>query len=103
MYAGVSGSVGAQKRHPSEDVYKRQVHNGTWELNPKIFVHFKNNIVVERFMLFPDMFQGRLITVKGRKHFFNMGIKVNDVLPHFHIEFKNRLLNTIYLLNGKKF
>lgn len=86
-----------------ESLRNESVHNGTWELNPKIFVHFKNNIVVERFMLFPDMFQGRLITVKGRKHFFNMGIKVNDVLPHFHIEFKNRLLNTIYLLNGKKF
>lgn len=85
-----------------ESLRNEYVHNGTWELNPKIFVHFNNNVIEECFMFFPDMEQGRLTTIKGRKHFFSKGIKVNDVLPSIHAESKNRLLNTIKLLNGTK-
>lgn len=76
------------------------VHNGTWELNPKKFIRFKNGQVQERFMLFPDMTQGHLSTVKSRKHFFASGIKVNDILPCIHSEFKNRLLKTIEITNN---
>ena len=75
------------------------VHNGTWELNPKKFVRFQNGQIQERFMLFPDMTQGHLATVKSRRHFFSEGIKVNDILPTIHCEFKGRLINTIKILN----
>ncbi len=75
------------------------VHNGTWELNPKKFIHFENGQIKERFMLFPDIVQGRLATVKNRKHFFSLGIKVNDILPSIHSEFKSRLLKTIEIMN----
>lgn len=85
-----------------ESLRNELVHNGTWELNPKIFIRIEDAKVQERYMLFPDMSQGRLATVKGRKHFFYEEIKVNDVFPNFHIEFKNRLLNTILLLNNRK-
>lgn len=74
------------------------VHNGTWELNPKKFVRFKNGEVDERFMLFPDMTQGHLSSVKNRKHFFSLGVKVNDILPEIHMEFKRRLLKTIEVM-----
>ena len=71
------------------------VHNGTWELSPKIFIKFKDGMEEERFMLFPDMEQGHLATVKNRKHFFSSNIKVNDILPKIHKEFKMRILETI--------
>ena len=75
------------------------VHNGTWELNPKKYIRFENGQVKERFMLFPDIVQGHLATAKSRKHFFALGIKVNDILPIIHWEFKSRLLKTIEVLN----
>ena len=75
------------------------VHNGTWELNPKKYIRFENGMVQERFMLFPDIQQGHLATVKSRKHFFSSGIKVNDILPCIHSEFKSRLLKTIEIIN----
>ena len=46
-------------------------------------------------MLFPDMDQGHLATVKNRKHFFFSNVKINDILPKLHLEFKVRLLNTL--------
>ncbi len=75
------------------------VHNGTWELNPKKYIRFENGQVLERFMLFPDMRQGHLSTAKNRKHFFSSGIKVNDILPRIHSEYKSRLLKTLKIMN----
>lgn len=83
-----------------ESMRNEVVHNGTWELNPKAYIRFENGKPVERFMFFPDISQGRLATVKGRKHFFGYRTKVNDILPRIHAECKNRLLNTIRLLNN---
>lgn len=78
-----------------EAIRNEIVHNGTWELNPKIFIRLNNYEEVEKFMLFPDMEQGHLITVKNRKHFFYGDKRVNDILPKIHSEFKCRLLNTL--------
>ena len=78
-----------------EAIRNEIVHNGTWELSPKIFIRFKDGMEVERFLLFPDMEQGHLSTVKNRKHFFSSNIKVNDILPKIHKEFKKRMLETI--------
>ncbi|MEE0517732.1 MAG: hypothetical protein UC708_07610 [Anaerovoracaceae bacterium] len=84
-----------------EAIRNEIVHNGTWELNPKIFIRFENEQVQERFMLFPDFTQGHLATVKSRKHFFSSGIKVNDILYQIHSEFKRRVLTTLALINGR--
>lgn len=84
-----------------EAIRNEIVHNGTWELNPKIFIRHANGQVQERFMLFPDFTQGHLATVKSRKHFFSSEIKVNDVLYKIHSEFKRRVLNTVALINGR--
>ncbi|MDO4800946.1 MAG: hypothetical protein Q4A15_02150 [Prevotellaceae bacterium] len=83
-----------------ESLRNEVVHNGTWELNPKVFIRFDNEMPVERFMLFPDTFEGRLATVKNRKHFFGNGTKVNYVFPQIHIAYQRRLLNTVKLLNS---
>lgn len=82
-----------------ESLRNEVVHNGTWELNPKVFVRLENGKVQECFMLFPDMEQGRLASVKNRRHFFSKGIKVSDILPEIHREFQERLLNTIRVVN----
>lgn len=84
-----------------ESLRNESVHNGTWEFNPKIFVKYRDGKVEERFMLFPDMLQGRLATVKSRRHFFSKGTKVNRVLPCIHTEFKQRLLQTLVIINEK--
>lgn len=78
-----------------EAIRNEIVHNGTWELNPRVFIRFKNGEETERFMLYPDMEQGHLATVKNRRHFFSSDRKINDVLPIIHLEFKQRLLGTI--------
>lgn len=82
-----------------ESLRNEVVHNGTWELNPKVFIKVKNETIIERFMLFPDFDNGHLSSVKNRKHFFSSGEKINDILPVIHNEFSNLLLNTIKLLN----
>lgn len=82
-----------------ESLRNEVVHNGTWELNPKIFVKFECGSPIERYMLFPDISQGHLATVKNRKHFFGNGMKVNEVLPKIHIAYQRKLLNTVKLLN----
>lgn len=82
-----------------ESLRNEFVHNGTWELVPKVYVVVENKEVKERFMLYPDFEQGRLATVKNRKHFFSSGIKSNDIMPQIHSEFLQRLLNTVKLLN----
>ena len=75
------------------------VHNGSWELHPKLFVRYVDRNIAERYMLFPDITQGRLATVKNRRHFFGQGIKVNEVLFKIHKEYQTRIFNTVKLLN----
>lgn len=77
------------------------IHNGSWELNPKIFIVFKNGQITERFALFPDIEQGHLATVVNRKHFFNHSNKINDILPQIHINFLSRTFNTVEYFNNK--
>lgn len=83
-----------------ESIRNEVVHNGAWELNPKLFTRFENGEIVERFMLFPDLCEGRLATVKNRKHFFGNGIKVNEVFPKIHRKYKEKVLNTVRFLNA---
>ncbi len=81
-----------------ESLRNEVIHNGTWELNPKVYLVYENEEIVERFMLFPDISQGRLSTVKNRKHFYGTNNKVNNMLQNIHIEFLNRVLKTSELL-----
>ncbi|MBQ9709299.1 MAG: hypothetical protein IJV67_01600 [Clostridia bacterium] len=78
-----------------ESLRNEAVHNGSWEFRPKIFFRVENNAIIERYMLFPDFDEGRLSTLKNRKHFFSSGTKINDALVEIHSEFYKRLLFTI--------
>lgn len=82
-----------------ESLRNEVVHNGTWELNPKVFVRFENDEIKERFMLFPDITEGHLSTVVNRRHFFGEEIKVNDILPIMFKEIRERLLLTVKRIN----
>ena len=76
------------------------VHNGSWELHPKVFLVYEDGRAVERFMRFPDLQNGRLSTVKNHRHFFGHANKVNELLPEIHTQFLHRVNNTIKLLNS---
>lgn len=84
-----------------ETIRNEAVHNGSWELNPKIYIMSENGVIKEQYMLFPDMNQNHLATVKNRRHFFSSRIKINDVLPEIHQEFYTRLLYTLRFFNLK--
>lgn len=85
-----------------ETLRNEVVHNGSWELNPKAFLVIKDNTIMERYMLFPDMVEGHLSTVKNRRHFFGLNRKVNDVLPNIHMDFMFRILKTAEIINHMK-
>ena len=59
-----------------ESLRNEIVHNGSWEFSPKVFVVCENSKIIERFMLFPDIEQGRLATLQNRKHFLAMESKL---------------------------
>jgi len=82
-----------------ESLRNEAVHNGSWEYNPKVFFSFKEGILIEKYMLFPDLKDGMLATVKNRRHFFGNNLKVNDTFPKIHIELLSRLLNTVKKIN----
>ena len=83
-----------------EAIRNEVVHNGTWELNPKVFVSVDDGEIKERFMLFPDFREGHLDTVINRRHFFSGNIKVNNILPTIHTEYLQMILNTVKHLNS---
>ena len=83
-----------------ESLRNEVVHNGSWELNPKVFIAFEHGTITERYMLFPDIVQGHLSTVKNRRHFFGDGIKVNEVFPKIHMRYRLRIFNTVKLFNA---
>lgn len=82
-----------------EALRNEAVHNGTWEFRPKVFFKVESANVVERYMLFPDFENGRLATVKNRRHFFSTETKVNEMLVLIHDEFYTRLWNTLEYIN----
>ena len=89
-----------------ENMRNELVHNATWEMNPKVFVHKDKEKILERFVLLPDFTnEGTLVTYKNRKRFFSEGKKVNDELPKIYFEFLNRIYYTLLIIakNTEKF
>lgn len=82
-----------------ESIRNEIIHNGSLEQHPKVFIVKKDETIVERYMLSPDISQGRLSSCKNRKRFFGNGTKVNTFLKDVHFDFMNRLLFTIERLN----
>lgn len=74
------------------------VHNGTWEDGAKVYVDVIDKKAISRFVLYPDMENGRFVSFGNRHHFFSKGLKVNELLPHVHHTFLSRLLHTVFCI-----
>lgn len=77
------------------------IHNGSWSQPPRVYLVVENNMIVERYVLFPDLTNGHYEKYGNRYHFFSNKVKVNDILPRIYNEFFNRLICSIQLLNDK--
>lgn len=86
-----------------ESLRNETVHNATWEFNPRVFIKVNNQKIIKRYMMSPDFEDGRLATVKNRKHFFSTDVTANDLLVTIHDEFYHRLLVTLKLINKKRY
>lgn len=62
---------------------------------PKGYEHFENGLVVERFLLLPDMTAGRLDRYVNRSLFFGAEDKINLRLPELVTGFQHRLEKTL--------
>ncbi|HNT21325.1 MAG TPA: hypothetical protein PKL70_12915 [Saprospiraceae bacterium] len=71
------------------------VHNASYDYMPKVYQILKGGMLVEKYILLPDLQNGRLKVFKNRKRFFDDDIKLNEVLPSLTIEFWQRLKLTI--------
>lgn len=71
------------------------VHNASYDCMPKVYQIFKGGLLVEKYILLPDLQNGRLKAFKNRKRFFDDDIRLNEVLPSLTIEFWQRLKLTI--------
>ncbi len=84
-----------------ESLRNEVVHNGSLEQNPRVFVKFADDKIVERFMLIPDYTDGVLVASKSRKHFFSQENKANDILPTIHFDYLNEILSTVKHMNNR--
>ena len=83
-----------------ESLRNELVHNGSWQLVQKVYIVVENSAIVRRFILYPDFFNGHLVTFKNRKRFFACNNHVNEHLVTLHNDFLSRLKETFkYMLS----
>lgn len=71
------------------------IHDALLDEMPKAYERFENWVVVERFVLLPDMTNGRLDRYVNRNLFYGAEDKINLRLPDLLSEFGYRLKNTL--------
>lgn len=71
------------------------VHNASFENIPKVYQVFKDNVMIEKFILIPDTTNGNFDTFKNRNRFFNNEIKLNEKLPGLVTDFWKKMETTI--------
>jgi hypothetical protein len=71
------------------------VHNSSYDNMPKVYQVFSAGTLIEKYILLPDLQNGRLKTFKNRKRFFDNDVRLNDILPSLTIEFWKRLKITL--------
>lgn len=62
---------------------------------PKAYERIENGVVVEKFLLLPDMTEGRFERFGNRNLFFSREEKINERLPEILMEFQVRLTVTL--------
>lgn len=81
-----------------ESLRNHIIHDGLLEEQPKLFERVKKGAVVERFVLFPDMTDGRFDRYGNRNLFYGGEDKINLRLPDIVLEFQTRLEATLKLI-----
>ena len=71
------------------------VHDGLLDAIPKVYERYSEGVLVERFILFPDMTDGRLDSFVNRNLFYGREDKVNLRLPMIVSQFWDRLAETL--------
>lgn len=74
------------------------IHNSSFENIPKVYQNFKDDILIEKFILIPDTTNGIFDTYKNRNRFFSSENKLNELLPKIYFEFQKKVLKTISLI-----
>ncbi|MDE7547468.1 hypothetical protein PY793_05640 [Acetobacter fabarum] len=86
-----------------ETIRNHIIHDGIIDIRPKGYERYVSGVIVERFILFPDIKNGRFENYVNRKLFYGNEDKINLRLPSIIDEFNSRLLNTIKIvINNKK-
>ncbi|NTA18893.1 hypothetical protein G6M11_23015 [Agrobacterium tumefaciens] len=71
------------------------IHDGLMDDMPKAYEHIEGGVVVEKFVLFPDMTGGRFDRYVNRTLFFGREDKVNLRLPVLIGDFQRRQIETL--------
>jgi hypothetical protein len=77
----------------------RIVHDGHLDVSARLYESFKRHRLVERFVLIPDMAEGRFEVFKNRSNFYGRDHKINHDLPRIYDDFFQRMLNTVGALH----
>ncbi|MBX5014991.1 hypothetical protein HJB68_02225 [Rhizobium lentis] len=78
-----------------ETLRNRIIHDGLLDDMPKAYEDIRNGAPVERYVLFPDMTNGRFDRFKNRSLFFGREDKINLRLPELLAEFQSRQVGTL--------
>lgn len=81
-----------------ETLRNHVIHDGLLDDMPKAYEHIEGGSAIERFVLLPDMTDGRFDRFNNRNLFFGREDKINLRLPHLIDEFQSRLERTISAL-----
>lgn len=74
------------------------IHDGLLDDMPKVYKVVKKGVAIEKFILFPDMKDGRLLKFNNRRTFFASEDKINLRLSGLVVEFQARQLESLRLV-----
>lgn len=77
----------------------RIVHDGHLDISARMYENFKRHRLFERFVLIPDMAEGRFEVFKNRSNFYGRDHKINHDLPKIYDTFFQRMFCTIGALH----
>jgi hypothetical protein len=72
------------------------IHNSSWQSINKLYVHYKQNEIVEKYILIPDFDEtGTIIRSGNRNHFFAQENRINEMLPEILEDIMKRIHKTL--------
>ncbi len=78
-----------------ENLRNEIIHNGSLEMNSRVYVEIRDNKSFEKWILIPDTVGGSFERSKNRKHFFSEDIRINKTLPALTRKFIVNLVESL--------